>query len=56
VHAAPDGITTTVDVTPNTLSAFTGMIGVAPLETRGPMVDVFDTYVDRYIYSSLVNT
>jgi hypothetical protein len=44
---APDGITTTVDIPPTTLSAFTGLIGVAPLETKGPMGDVFDGYVDR---------
>lgn len=48
MHVAPDGTTTSVVVSAETLSAFTGMIGVAPLETRGPLVDVFDDNVDRY--------
>eukprot|EP00045_Choanoeca_perplexa_P015120 m.183334 g.183334 ORF g.183334 m.183334 type:complete len:1150 (-) comp16892_c0_seq3:108-3557(-) len=51
---APDGTTTSVVVSTDTLAAFNGMIGVAPLEIQGPLVNIFDTYIDSWGWHQFV--
>eukprot|EP00730_Choanoeca_flexa_P017408 TRINITY_DN8384_c0_g2_i1.p1 TRINITY_DN8384_c0_g2~~TRINITY_DN8384_c0_g2_i1.p1 ORF type:complete len:1077 (+),score=245.27 TRINITY_DN8384_c0_g2_i1:456-3233(+) len=48
---APDGVTTSISVTPETLLAMTGMVGVAPLTVPGPRSNIFETYSDTLGWS-----